>query len=92
MYAFLAARRIPLVILSIPQTNSRNELIERFPRDLVDVARPGLEFVSGEQALRSHARTHVLYNRFSLNNWTPIAHEAAAKAIARLPLWAEILR
>jgi hypothetical protein len=48
----------------------------------VDFTRPGLEFVSGEQALRPYAGTHVLYNRFSLNHWTPIAHEAAGMALA----------
>jgi lysophospholipase L1-like esterase len=92
MYAFLHARRIPLVILSIPQTNSRHELLERFPHDLVDVTRPGLTFVSGEQVIRPYERTHVLYHRFSLNHWTPIAHDAAGKALARLPIWDETFR
>lgn len=91
MYAFLHARNIPLVILSIPH-NGQTGLVERFPRELVDFSRPGLVFVSGEQTLSALAGSHVLYNRFSLNHWTPIAHDAAGKAIADLSIWEERLR
>jgi hypothetical protein len=87
MYAFLHARNIALVILSIPEPDIRSELIESFPSDLVDFTRPGLEFVSGKQAISPLEKTHALYNRFSMNHWTPIAHEAAGKALAGSSLW-----
>jgi hypothetical protein len=91
-YEFLHARQIPLVILSIPQTNSNRDLIEHFPQELMDVTRPGLAFVSGKDAIGPYASSHLLYNLFSLNHWTPIAHEAAGRALARLTLWDAVLR
>jgi hypothetical protein len=92
MYAFLHERNIPLVILSIPQIPKTTALVSRFPHDLVDVTRPGFEYVAGERILRQHVGRHLLYNRFSLNHWTPIAHETAGKAIADLSLWDQLLQ
>jgi hypothetical protein len=94
MYQFLHTRNIPLVVLGIPQTPrpGQTALVARFPHDLVDVTRPGFEFVTGERFLGRYVGTHLLYNRFSLNHWTPIAHEAAGQAIADLTLWDQLLR
>lgn len=87
MYAFLHARSIPLVILGVPRRTPDGELVDGFPVELVDLSRPGLQFVSGREVLAPLAATHALYNRFSLNHWTPIAHEATGKALANLELW-----
>src|SRR5687767_11976637 len=87
MYAFLHARNIRLVILSIPRQTPAAELVDGFPCELLDLSRPGLEFVSGKEVLAPLATTNALYNRFSLNHWTPVAHEAAGKALANLDLW-----
>jgi hypothetical protein len=87
MHDFLHQRGIPLVILNIPRSIGEG-LLDEMPRELTQVARSGLYFVSGKDALGPYVGDEELYNRrFSMNHWTPIAHEAAGQALARLSVW-----
>lgn len=85
MYAFLAARHIPLVIQSIPAPNSATrKLVELFPLAQFDVRRPGIHFVSGKEFLEPSSDSELLYWTRSHAHWTPYSHALSGRTLAQV--------
>jgi hypothetical protein len=93
MYGLLRERGIPLVIHSIPgQSGPWNHPLEEvFPLDEFPTQRPGLLFVPAKKVLDPLVGKEVLYRQRSHFHWTPLAHELAAKELARAVMDAGLL-
>lgn len=83
LYAFCRGHGVALVIQSIP-SNRENPLalVDLFPRDRFDVARPGLFFQSDKELLDPSLQTELLYWKRSTGHWTPFSHRVCGKALA----------
>jgi lysophospholipase L1-like esterase len=80
---FCVGRGIALVIQSIP-SNRENPLalVDLFPRDKFDVARPGVTFQSDKELLDPFLEKELLYSKRSTGHWTPFSHRVCGKALA----------
>jgi len=80
---FCVGRGIALVIQSIP-SNRENpvSLVDLFPRDKFDVARPGVFFQSDKELLDPFLEKELLYWKRSTGHWTPFSHRVCGKALA----------
>jgi lysophospholipase L1-like esterase len=80
---FCVGRGIALVIQSIP-SNRENpvSLVDLFPRDKFDVARPGVFFQSDKELLDPFLEKELLYWKRSTGHWTPFSHRICGKALA----------
>ncbi len=85
MYAELSAKKIPLVIQSIPWESAAapGGLVDQFPRRLFRVDRPGIAYVSGADFLRPYVGKELLYWTRSHFHWTPFSHEQSGEALAK---------
>jgi GDSL-like lipase/acylhydrolase family protein len=83
LYAFCRGRNLALVIQSIPANRENpTALVDLFPRDRFDVARPGLCFQSDKELLDPSLQTELLYWKRSTGHWTPFSHRVCGKALA----------
>jgi len=80
---FCVGHGIALVIQSIP-SNRENPvaLVDVFPRDRFDVARPGVTFQSDKELLDPFLEKELLYWKKSTGHWTPFSHRVCGKALA----------
>jgi hypothetical protein len=80
---YCVGRGIALVIQSIP-SNRENpvSLVELFPRDRFDVARPGVHFQSDKELLDPFLEKELLYWKRSTGHWTPFSHRVCGTALA----------
>lgn len=97
LYATSRAHGVPLVIHSIPSiadpgTGGPPVLVEHFPVEAVDLARPGLHFVAARAALAPYQGAELLYWTRSHGHWTPFSHAVAGHALASLILRQGLLR
>lgn len=94
MHDTLAARGVPFVVQSIPVRvlEPAPRLVDGFPYDALTPPPPGLHFLPADTVLRPHFGRTPLYHDRSHFHWTPSAHEAAGRALARLILDRGLLR
>jgi len=84
LYSVARAHGIPLVVQSIAgESPVDHALAEWFPIELLDVHRPGFEFVPTIELLRPWNGKELLYWRRSHHHWTPFAHRLAGEDLAR---------
>lgn len=99
LYAGLAARKVPLVIQSIPlrmpvkqaDGSFQEVLLESFPPGF-DATRSGTLFFSAKEVLDPLVGKETLYYRRSHWHWTPIAHQRSGERLAELILERGLLR
>ena len=86
MYADCREKNIPLVIHSIAtgMGERQDSMVDVFPVDEMNFARPGIYFVSSKQVLEPFAGKQQLYWLRSHYHWTPFSHKQVGEAIARL--------
>jgi lysophospholipase L1-like esterase len=83
LYAFCRGHAIALMIQSIPSNRANpTALVDLFPRDRFDLARPGLFFQSDKELLDPSLATELLYWKHSTGHWTPFSHRVCGKALA----------
>lgn len=83
LYQAARARDVPLVIHSIPtQVGSPPRLVDAFPRERLDLERPGLAYLSSKEVLEPHLGEELLYWTRSHWHWTPVSHRLAGEALA----------
>ncbi|MBK7875211.1 MAG: hypothetical protein IPJ77_05595 [Planctomycetes bacterium] len=94
LYAWTRSHEIPLVVQSIPFPDDADEkvLVDSFPLEDFDVDREGLVFVPARTVLQPLTGKELLYWRRSHAHWTPRAHEASGRELARVVLDANWLR
>lgn len=83
-YELLRKRGIPFIVQSIP-AEIDGALVDELPAEL-DFEQPGLYLVSMSDELQPQLGEEQLYWYQSHYHWTPFAHEASGRALARLIL------
>jgi hypothetical protein len=89
MYQGLRAKGIPLVVHSIPNAvvdPQKQQFIDSFPRELFDLNRPGLDYLSGKSILEPSLGKQLLFWTHSHFHLTPFSHEMIGKALAEVIL------
>lgn len=84
LYQATRAKRVPLVIQSIPSRRvDRVELVETFPSEF-ERERESLYFFAAKAVLEPHRDRELLYWERSHGHWTPFAHARAGEGLAEL--------
>lgn len=93
MYCMLRQTGRHLIIHSIPiwLNDPNGTLIDTVPLQYFEIKRPGLTYLSSKELLEPYVGNKKLYWSRSHMHWTPLSHEIAGKALAKMILEGDLL-